>query len=60
MDGLSRYVKRYVANRMPEITGTRFGDDIGIIGAAALAIRVPDSLRPFIESQEREITTSKG
>ncbi|WP_291999640.1 ROK family protein [Caldivirga sp.] len=55
MDGLNRYVKRYVANRMPEITGTRFGDDIGIIGAAALALRVPESLKPFIELQEKEL-----
>ncbi|WP_291766683.1 ROK family protein [Caldivirga sp. UBA161] len=53
MDGLNKYVKRYVANRMPEITGTRFGDDIGIIGAAALALRIPESLKPFIESQEK-------
>ena len=55
MDGLNKYVKRYVANRMPEITGTRFGDDIGIIGAAALALRIPESLKPFIESQEKEM-----
>lgn len=55
MNGISKYIKRYVTNRMPEITGTRYGDDIGIIGAAALAIRVPDSLKPFIESQEREL-----
>mgnify|MGYP001770662028 FL=1 len=53
LDGLRRYLDRYAVARLPEILGTRFGDDIGIIGAAALAIRIPESLKPFIEMQER-------
>lgn len=55
MDGINRYLRRYVTNRVPEIVGTQFGDDVGIIGAAALAIRIPDSLKPFVEMQESQL-----
>ena len=41
-------ISKYTANRIPEIKLTRFGDDIGIIGAAALVHNVPATLRRFL------------
>jgi len=43
------YLDRYLAVRKPEISFTAFGDDVGIYGAVALAMRPPRSLRKHFE-----------
>ncbi len=48
MPSIIEKMKKYAANRLPEIKLTRFGDDIGIIGAAALVHDVPSTLRKFL------------
>ncbi len=47
--GIEKYLGRYLAVRPARIEFTKFGDDIGLLGAAALAIRVPDSLRTYVD-----------
>ena len=51
--GTERYLREYLAVRPARIEFTRFGDDIGIIGAAALVIKVPGSLRVYMEHYKR-------
>ncbi|WP_069807370.1 ROK family protein [Vulcanisaeta thermophila] len=48
MSGIRRYLRDYLTVREARIEFTRFGDDIGIVGAAALAMRTPDSLVKFV------------
>ena len=48
MPSIIEKIKKYAVNRLPEIKLTRFGDDIGIIGAAALVHNVPSTLRKFL------------
>jgi len=43
------HLERYLAVSRPEAAFTAFEDDVGIYGAAALAIRPPRSLRKYIE-----------
>ena len=44
---LPRRLRKYLGVRPPEIKQASFGDDEVAIGAAALAYRIPDSLRKF-------------
>ncbi len=48
--GIDRYIRRFLAVRQARIEFTEFGDDIGIIGAAALIIKVPSSLSEIARS----------
>ncbi|ADY00801.1 MAG: ROK family protein [Vulcanisaeta sp.] len=50
--GIEKYLREYVAVKPARIDFTKFGDDIGIIGAAALAIKVPESLRMYVRHYE--------
>jgi glucokinase len=49
MKGIERYIDRYLAVRKPEIMFTNFGDDVGIYGAVSLAIKIPRSLRKYVD-----------
>ncbi|MGC9152289.1 MAG: ROK family protein [Vulcanisaeta sp.] len=51
--GIEKYLRRYLAVRPARIEFTNFGDDVGIIGGAALAIKVPDSLRDFVDGYRK-------
>ncbi|KUO80940.1 MAG: ROK family protein [Vulcanisaeta sp.] len=51
--GIGRYLGRYLTVRAARIEFTEFGDDIGIVGAAALVYKVPDSLREFVEGYNK-------
>ncbi|GAB6945693.1 ROK family protein [Vulcanisaeta sp. JCM 14467] len=52
--GIEKYLKKYLAVKPARIEFTRFGDDIGILGAAALAIKVPESLKTYVEQYSRK------
>jgi glucokinase len=54
--GIEKYLGRYLTVRAARIEFTKFGDDIGIIGGAALVKRIPDSLRSFVESYSKYIS----
>ncbi len=47
--GLNKYLGEYIYNRPPRVEFTTFGDDIGVIGAAALVINTPLSLRKYVD-----------
>ncbi|MCG2880818.1 MAG: ROK family protein [Vulcanisaeta sp.] len=47
--GIEKYLGMYLAVNPARIEFTRFGDDVGIIGAAALVYKIPDSLRRFVD-----------
>ncbi|GAB6948378.1 ROK family protein [Vulcanisaeta sp. JCM 16161] len=51
--GIEKYLKRYLAVKPARVEFTRFGDDIGILGAAALAIKVPESLRVYVDQYRK-------
>jgi len=46
--GIERYLDRYLAVRKPEIVFTAFGDDVGLYGAASLAMRIPRPLEKYV------------
>jgi glucokinase len=47
-EGFRRYLGQYLAVREPMIRFTEFGEDVGLIGAAALVKETPNSLLRFI------------
>lgn len=53
MRGIERNLERYLIVRRPEIVFTGFGDDVGIYGAAALAVKPPKSLEKHVEAWSR-------
>ncbi len=56
--GIEKYLKRYLAVKPARIEFTRFGDDVGVLGAAALAIKVPESLRTYAEQYRKFLKLS--
>lgn len=52
---IEKYLKHYLAIpiKPARIEFTEFGDDVGIIGAAALAIRTPDTLCKYVDHYKR-------
>jgi glucokinase len=47
--GIGRYLDKYLTVRRPKIVFTGFEDNVGIYGAAALAIRTPSTLAKYAE-----------
>ncbi|MEM1611091.1 MAG: ROK family protein [Sulfolobales archaeon] len=47
--GIERNIDRYLTVRKPEIMFTNFGDDVGIYGAVSLAMRIPRSLKKYVD-----------
>ncbi|MEM4971739.1 MAG: ROK family protein [Sulfolobales archaeon] len=49
MKYIEKYIDKYLAVRKPEIMFTNFGDDVGIYGAVSLAIKIPRSLKKYVD-----------